>query len=96
MADIETRYFDHGDEGGVVVRHQHVGSAVDTCKELHNIGMHGSKDVKHVASVPVVVVEHYCNVNGITLREFSQNPEHKRRFLNDPAFADFRIWPGKV
>lgn len=91
-----TRYVDHGDEGATIVRHQIVGPTIDAIKELHNSGQHGSKDRKHVASVPAVVIEHYCNTQGITLREFMVNPEHVRRFLNDPANRDFRVWPGRI
>lgn len=96
MFDVTTRYIDHGDEGAVIVRHQVVGPTIDAIKELHNSGMHGTKDTKHVASVPKVVIEAYCQQQGITLREFMRNPEHPRRFLNDPAHADFRVWPGRI
>lgn len=96
MSEITTRYFDHGDEGAVIVRHQVVGPTIDAIKELHNSGMHGTKDAKHVASVPQVVIEHYCNTQGVTLAEFMRNREHQRRFLNDPAHKDFRVWPGRI
>ena len=96
MDDIRTTWHDHGDEGAVIVRSGLVGGVVDMCKELHNTGMHGTKDTKHLASVPALVVEHYCNVNGIKLQEFMRDSAHIKRLLNDPAFADFRIWPGQV
>lgn len=91
-----TRYFDHGDEGAVIVRHQIVGPTIDAIKELHNTGMHGTKDTKHVASVPGIVIEAYCQQRGITLNEFMRNREHVRAFINDPAHADFRVWPGRI
>lgn len=91
-----TRYFDHGDEGGVVVREQLVGPVVDVCKELHHAGLHGTKDRKHVASVPVIVIEHFCKVRGITLSTFMRDQHLKRQFLDSPEFADFRIWPGRM
>ena len=96
MSDVTTRYIDHGDEGAVIVRHQIVGPTIDAIKEMHNVGMHGTKDIKYVASVTRVVVEGYCQMRGITLREFIRNPEHKRAFLNDPAHKDFRVWPGRI
>lgn len=96
MTDITTRYIDHGDEGAVIVRHQVVGPALDAIAELHNSGMHGTKDTKHVASVPQVVIEDYCTRRGITLAEFVRNREHQRAFLNDPAHAAFRVWPGRI
>jgi hypothetical protein len=96
MDDIRTTWHDHGAEGAVIARQGLVGGVVDMCKELHNSGTHGSKDVKHLASVPRLVVEHYCTVNGVTLAEFMRNKDHIKRLLNDPAFADFRVWPGQV
>ena len=93
---ITTRYIDHGDEGAVVVRHQLVGATIDAIKELHNSGMHGTKNGRYLGSVPRIVIEAYCTQRGITVKEFIRNPEHARTFLNDPAHADFRVWPGRV
>lgn len=96
MSDITTRYFDHGDEGAVIVRHQVVGPTIDAIKEMHNTGMHGTRDMRYLGSVPRIVIEAYCQQRGITLRQFVAEPEHKRAFLNDPAHKDFRVWPGRV
>lgn len=65
-------------------------------KALHREGHHGSKDMKHAASFPPILVETYCNVNGIAFSEFLQNPVHCRAMLSDPALADFRVWKGRV
>ncbi|MEY4429856.1 MAG: hypothetical protein RLZZ182_2545 [Pseudomonadota bacterium] len=65
-------------------------------KAKHNAGMYGSSDMKHAASVPRVFVEKYLNDAGITYAEFAASQEHKRRLLNDPAIAHFRIWKGQV
>jgi hypothetical protein len=94
--DIRTTWHDHGDEGAVIVRAQQVGAIVDQCKALSNEGFHGLSDFKHVARIPNVVVEHYCNTHGVSFQEFTRNPEHMRRIVNDPAFADLRIAPGKI
>ena len=56
----------------------------------------GTKDVKHAARLPNVLVEQYCNTHGIEYSEFMQNPVHARAMLNDPALSSFRIWPGRV
>jgi hypothetical protein len=93
---VRTGYVESADGSAHIVREQLVGPVVDTCKELHNAGLHGAKEARHLASIPHVVVEHYCNVQGIDLREFMRNPEHARRMLNAPEFADFRIAPGRV
>jgi hypothetical protein len=68
----------------------------DYTKALHNAGIHGSSDWKHAATVPLVMIEKYCNDNGITYRDFSVSREHKKRLLNDPALAAFRVWKGRV
>ena len=66
------------------------------CKEQRAIGNVGSGDLKHAAKIPEVIVQAYCNLKGITFREFIINKVHVRALLNDPAYADFRIWEGKV
>jgi hypothetical protein len=93
---IFTKYFDHGDEGGVIVRGQDVNPALDACKELHNTGMHGRPDMKHVASVPQVVIEDWCRKIGVRFSEFVRDQALQARFLNDPDLKAFRIWPGRV
>ena len=94
--DVHGRWVDHGHEGSVVVREQYVGDIRDYCIARHNEGHHGASDMKLMASLPAVVIEHYCNVNGITFREWMKNPEHVKRMVNDPALADFRIAPGRM
>ncbi len=94
--DVHTKFVQHGDEGAVVVREQFVGDIRENCIARHNEGHHGFKDFRLMASLPAVVIEHYCNVNQITFREFMGNPEHVKRMVNDPALADFRIAPGRM
>ena len=93
---VHTKAINNGDEGIVVAREQYVGDIRDYCIARHNEGLHGHDDFRLMASLPAVVVEHYINVNGITMREFMQNPEHIKRMVNDPALADFRIAPGRL
>lgn len=94
--NTQTQYVDQGEEGFVVQREQYVGDIRDYCIARANEGHHGAKDFKLMASLPTVVIEHYCNTNQITLREFMRNPEHAKRMVNDPALADFRIAPGRM
>ena len=93
---IKTTYLDNGEEGFIVQRSQNVGGIVDYAKARHNEGHHGSKDFKLKMVLPAVVVEHYCNVNQITLREWIQNPEHAKRMFNSPEFSDLRVAPGRM
>lgn len=94
--NVHTRLVQHGDDGAVVVREQYVGDIRDNCIARRNEGYHGTKDFRLMASLPPVLIEHYCNVNQITFREFMHNPEHVKRMVNDPALADFRIAPGRM
>lgn len=54
------------------------------------------KEMWHAAHYPAVVVEMYCNNNGITFSEFMQNKEHTKRMLQDPALSKFRVFEGRV
>jgi hypothetical protein len=63
---------------------------------LRAIGDVGSKEMKHAASFPKVIVEQYCNARGITFEEFMCNTEHVKCLLADPALKAFRIWEGRA
>lgn len=79
----------------VVERGQDCTVLADHCKALHN-ETEQRGDVRLAARLPEVVVERYCNDNGITFGEFVGNPAHIRRVCNDPALAAFRVWPGRI
>lgn len=59
-------------------------------------GRSKSGDMMHAATLPMVVIEQYCNANNLTFQEWMANPEHARRMLNDPALAAFRVWEGRA
>ena len=65
-------------------------------KEKHNAGEHGSSEMKYAACFPNVIIEKYCNDNGVSYAEWAGNPVHIKRMLNDPANGSFRIWKGAV
>lgn len=77
-------------------RVQDVEPILDFTHDLRASGQLGSSEMRHVASVPMVLIEAYCNDKGIDFREFMTNPEHHKRVLNDPALSLFRIWEGRV
>ena len=62
----------------------------------HNAGAHGSKDMRHAARLPLVVVEQYCNRRGITFEQWANEPVHIRAMLADPDLSGFRIWGGAL
>lgn len=65
-------------------------------KAMHNSGMHSTGDMRLVASIPMVMVEKYLNDNGIDYAEFSRNPVHKSRLINNPDLSHFRVWGGRL
>lgn len=94
---LRTQAFADEENGRIViVQSQDVAAIVDDCKARSNEGMHENALGKHVARIPNVVVEHYLNVHGITLREFAKDDTHIKRLVNDPAFSDLRIWQGTI
>lgn len=69
---------------------------LEHAKALHNEGHHGSGDMRLAASVPMVVIEKYCDDSGITYTDFMHSQDHKKRLLNDPSLSYFRIWKGAI
>ncbi|MCF2133874.1 MULTISPECIES: hypothetical protein [Mycetohabitans] len=84
------------DNGLVVERRERFDGLVDTCKALHNSGLHGDKNMPLYAHVPAVFIEDYLNRTGITFAEFMAEQSHIKRFLNDPALAYFRVSTKRV
>lgn len=69
---------------------------LEHAQALHAEGQYGGSDMKLAATLPAVLVEQYCNLNGIDLQEFMRNPVHVKRMCNDPDLKGFRVWPGRV
>lgn len=75
---------------------QDCDAILENAKARSNEGLHGTSDMKHAASIPFVVIEKYCNDNGISFRECMGSQEHSKRLLNSPDLAHFRVWKGQV
>lgn len=69
---------------------------LEDAQARHKAGAFGSSEMRHAARIPFSVIEQYCNLNGITYEEWSQNPVHARRMLQDPDLSGFRIWTGST
>ena len=69
---------------------------VERAKKMRAEGGHSSSELKHAASFPFVLVEQYCNTNGITFADWMKDGAHVKRMMADPALAAFRIWEGRV
>lgn len=92
---VQTTYSEQDDKI-IVTRKQNVGTIVDYAKACHNEGFHGRPDARVVATIPQVVIEHYLNLKGKTLHDWMTDRDLRRQFLNDPDYADLRIWKGTV
>jgi len=95
MLDIGTRIHQH-DGKLTFERFQDCNAIAERAKAMHNEGIHGSSEMRLAASLPFVIVEKYCNDNGITFQEFCNNPAHTKRIVEAPENAAFRIWKGKL
>jgi hypothetical protein len=95
MSDLQTRIHVDGDSM-TVENVQDCTPIAEYAKARNREGHHGSSEMRLAGSIPLVMVEKYCNDNGITYPEWSANKEHIRRMLQDPALAHFRIWPGRI
>jgi hypothetical protein len=95
MAAIATT-FQTEDDRLYVGRSQDCTTIAEYAKALHNEGLHGSSDVKHVAKLPLVIVEKYCNERGITFEQFMADDKHIKAVVEDRDNAMFRIWPGAL
>lgn len=87
----------HEEDGKTIFeRVQDCTPIAELATSLHNEGHHGSSEMKHAAKIPMVIVERYCNDNGITFADFCRGQDHIRRILTDPSLSAFRIWKGAV
>lgn len=77
-------------------RVQDVEPILDFAHAQRVAGDVGSSEMRHAASLPMVVVEQYCNTNGISFNEFMADTKHVNAMLNDPVLRPFRIWEGRV
>ncbi|QLG87649.1 hypothetical protein HQ393_04925 [Chitinibacter bivalviorum] len=91
---IQTAAHD-ADDKLTIVRTQDVEGILETAKRKAREGIHGSKDMRHAASFPMVLVEKYCQRTSITFAEFMREPKHAQAMLNDPDLSGFRIYQGR-
>lgn len=86
------------DSGRSVIVHEAVHADVkavaEACKRLHIEGIHGDKEMRHLAEFPGWIIQAYCDTHGIEWSQWFRNPEHARRMMKDPALSDFLVWKG--
>ena len=61
----------HNDGQGTITyeSRQDATPIVENVKAMHNAGLHGSSEMKLAARIPRIMIEKYCNDNGITFQE---------------------------
>lgn len=97
MSEVATKlHYDDSKDALVIERIQDCTPILEHAKALSSVGAVGSSEMRHAASFPAVLVEQYLNTHGIDFREFTMNPEHVTRMLNDSALSGFRIWQGQA
>lgn len=75
---------------------QDVEGILEDSKARHNAGMFGTSEMRHVAQLPMVIVEKYCNDAGIKFHEFMADQTHINRLVSSPDLEYFRIWKGAI
>jgi len=80
----------------VVKSMQDVQPILQSVKDKVEVGDVGSKDMKHAATIPMVIIEAYMNRVGLTFQEFLRDKEHIKSMLNDKSLEGFRVWKGAV
>lgn len=93
--EVKTEYILDGDDLHVK-RTQDAEPVLDLTSSLRSIGEVGSSEMRHAATIPSVVIEQYCNINGVSFHEWLTDPIHVKRMLADKDLSYFRVWGGRV
>ena len=96
FSGIFTNLIDGGGDKLIVNRVQDVEPILDLTHDLRSLGRVGSGEFRHAASIPMVLVEAYCNDRGLPFSEFMADTRHVNAMVNDPALKAFRVWEGRV
>lgn len=94
MGNVATQFlWDEADGGKIHInRVQDCEPIIEQAKRLRE-QPRGKDGLRHVARIPEVIVEQYCNNHGITFAEFMRDNTHVERMLKDPDLSYFRIAP---
>lgn len=88
---------DNGDGTSSVLSAQDVGSIIERNKAManHNDGYTGSREMRRVASIPLVLIEKWKREEGWD----ALDPDHSDKLmqkLNDPDYAFLRTAEGRL
>lgn len=94
---IDTKYHTQGDGSITIERVADVQNVLDRAAFLRNNGLtKTAMGDHHVGTIPKIIIEKYCNQNGITFHDFCVDDTHITRILNDSQYSLFRIHGGRV
>lgn len=98
---VTTKFRIHQDGTFDVKRTQDVEAIINHNKNLQAEGFSGytpSGDMKHVASIPLIVIEQWARKWGIPMNEIMGPRMHEviRKELNDPDNAFLRTGKGRL
>lgn len=83
------------DERGLVInRSQDVAPLIKSARELQKAGIVGSKDNRHVARIPHVLIEKVANGNGLDLNDFADRQAIKeliKRKIQSGEWSRFMV-----
>jgi len=103
MSDwVQTRWHDDESAGQFTIeRVQDVEPILDNNKRLLNDGTNGyskTKDLKRVASIPLVVIEQWMKKDGVNFLSLSgpERQKYLRKKLNDPDNRWLRTSDGRL
>lgn len=92
----EVFHFDQSNGDFAVETSQDVEPILDRNKRLRNDtdGYTPSRDMKHIATIPNVVIELWLNRYGVNVFR-KDHDSAVRRLLNDPEWRNLRTSPGR-
>lgn len=96
FSGVFTNLIDGGEGKMHINRVQDVEPILNLAHDLRTVGRVGSGEFRHAASIPMVLVEAYCNDRGMQFSEFMADTKHINSMVNDPALRAFRVWEGRV
>lgn len=89
----------HVDDGNFAIeRKQDTQPVLDQITDIKSQtnGISKTGDLYHVARIPSIVIEKYCNERGITFHDFVVDDSHVTALLNDSTYKHLRIWEGRA
>lgn len=97
MSGVATVLHDGEAAGDLVIeRIQDCTPIAEHTTRLRNEGKVGTSEMRLAASLPMVLIERYCNDRGITFDQWMKDPAHAKAMLHDPALSAFRVWEGRA